>query len=166
MNQAHKGIDIKFKLFQPLADYLKSGTPAERQLKLLLTAKNIGHLLGDTIIQKMKDDNGMPIEGNMAYESITFFKAILEVALERTSDPLLRKLIGQLDEAREIALKNASTRVLKDEGQVHHALKALESFIIQKIKALPIGSSLLIPAGWVTGHLAHAILIKCEKVSF
>lgn len=149
------------------ANALAQGTPAENKLRVLLDAKNIGHLVGDTIIKDMKDDYGNKIEGNKSSESIAFFNAALKYAAEEhpeISTGEFQHFMENMDRAADLALQCESIRHLKDDQLISQAIQLLEKDMLEQIDKLTIGEAVIIPAGWYSGDSGHAILVECKNI--
>lgn len=150
------------------AECLKKGTAAEKAYRALLNPRNLGHLAGDAIIKEMVDDNGKELEGNLASESLTFLTTGIDFAaeqLEGVNSDALQNLSRKLKQAANWALRMESIACLKSDQEIASALSCLESDLIRELDKLQVGESIVIPAGWTSGKLGHAILMECTMLS-
>ena len=96
---------------------MSKGSLAEQALRALAIPGNIAHLVGDSIIENMKDDSGNGLEGNIVSESLAFLSTSLNMVLqdhqELASDKL-QKLHHRLEQAQN--LDSAWKKLIRDDG--------------------------------------------------
>ena len=205
-----KGIDpaLAGDLEVPLKAYaeaLKRGTPKEQALRALVNPRNVAHLVGDSIGEKMEQKAGVPLEGGLGSESLAFLLAAVQLASEEKphiQSEKMRKLEEKLQQAENLALRMESIQNLCEstaysiqlppgvldipsqlspwdtpvsaltntstqdkQVQLSAAIDLLEEDLLKQIDKLPIGESILIPAGWVSGSEGHAITIEVVRLA-
>jgi hypothetical protein len=156
--EAHKGL-------LHYASQLTQGTSVERQLKNLINAKNIAHLVGDPHIGEMHGDDGKRLEGSLSSESIAFFGACLDYVQEAHPElvsPQLVHVCQQLQKAWTLALRIESLETLEDDEVLSTGIKHLEADLLGEIEQLEAGQAVAFPAGWLSGDVGHAILVECK----
>jgi len=150
------------------AEALKKGTVAEQKLKQDLSIINLGHLLGDSFLKKMKSITGEHLEGNQSSVSLKFMGEILEyyIESEELSDTVKEKLQllkKQFNSAFTIALQIEDAMSLpNDDAQLKAAIQNITKNIQTKLNALKTGEVLLIPCGWSGVSSGHATMLSCR----
>jgi ankyrin repeat protein len=150
------------------ASQLKQGSSAEQTLRQLLNTRNIAHLVGDPIVSKMVGDDGARLEGDLSSESVAFFSACLEFMAEthpELATPPFIQMSRQLKDAQQLALRIEALQWIKSDEVLAEGIKQLVEELHQKIDQLEVGQALLIPAGWRSGDVGHAVLVECKRTT-
>ena len=168
-NPAHMPFDPKTSDgIKKSAEAMAKGSPAEQELRALILPKNIAHLVGDSIVENMKDDSDNPLEGNIASESLAFLSSSLNMVAEDHKGPgrnELRKLQRRLERSQDLALRMEEIQRLTDIHDTGSSIDHLEKNLLDEIEAMPQGEAVLIPAGWITNNVAHAIAVECKVIA-
>lgn len=155
----------------PLAHYasqLQKGSETEQHLRSLINVKNVAHLVGDPIIKKMLGDDRKKLEGSLSSETIAFFSACLDFMQHEhpeMANHAFEKVCRRMQQAQEFALRIESLQQLTNDEAISIGIEHLEEYLLGKIDRLQIGEAIVIPAGWQSGDIGHAILIECKRRS-
>lgn len=152
------------------AKELKKGSSAEQALRRELSIKNLGHLLGDSFLKKMKSIEGESLEGNFPSVSVSFMYRILNLLTEKNinisneTKERLKTLSLQFEKTlpRSIAVEDIMRMNPNDPHLATTIEKVADSFR-SDLKKLKPGDRLLIPHGWSGSPAGHATMIACRK---
>ena len=155
------------------AQNMQKGSEVEQHLRQELSARNLGHLLGDSFLKKMKDAQGQNLEGNQFSVSISFMSRLLDDLLEKSSEELsektlkeMRLLNGTLKRTLKLAwrIEDARRLAARSSYEVKTAIYQLGKTLKDELEQLKSGEFFLIPFGWYGIPLGHATLLDCRKV--
>lgn len=152
------------------AERLTTGTPAEQKLRQELFIKNLGHLLGDDFLSKLKSIQGQRLEGNTPSTSLSFMHRILDHLIEdeeikEETREKLRVLSEQFAATIELAFQIEDIAQLNPTSpHLSSSIENISQGIYQKLDKLKEGESLLIPYGWAAIPSGHATMLVCKRV--
>ncbi|HEV8052857.1 MAG TPA: hypothetical protein VGP47_10215 [Parachlamydiaceae bacterium] len=151
------------------ADKLKKGSPAEQALRRELYIRNLGHLLGDSFLKKMKNIEGEKLEGNYPSVSFNFMGKILKFITENeTIDPETKEKLEALSQLFEATLPRSLQmedviRLGAESPHLSTAIEKLANNIRDDLLKLKEGEKLLIPHGWSSAVAGHATMLVCHR---
>lgn len=152
------------------ANTLKKGSLAQQALCRELFIKNLGHLLGDSFLKKMKSIEGTTLEGNYPSVSLSFMSRILDLINEQK----INISIQTKEKLKELSLQFRQTiplslaieeiiRMNPNSSQLAVAIEKVSDSIRKDLKNLKPGDQLLIPHGWTASPMGHATMIVCRR---
>lgn len=148
------------------AEALHHGSAAEQGFRRQLNLTNLGHLVGDSFLEKMVTETKEKLEGSTSSSSlrfiirgITYIADQYDIGLDQVK---LNATKRKLENAYLLALDIEDVQRLPASDKKNR-LQIIEKQILNNIKTLPIGETLLIPTGWHVKSEGHAVLIECRK---
>lgn len=149
-----------------------SNPSAFHRLISQIDIKNIAHFFGDVIIKKAKNPKLAPegmLEGNTDQKSLQFLLSLFELIAQEDNQLSAdeKKQLGQAIEALRFPLGIVRLMTLfNDVESTEKAVPVIQElieFIHHTLDQLPIGQSLILPAGWTGLPSGHAMLCELKK---
>lgn len=145
--------------------------PAEQRLRHLLTARNLGHLVGDAFLRKMVDEAGKKMEGSQTVDGIALTFCLLDYILESRSDTFtererqkIGKLSRELKESYEFEWR-LNDLIGKENRDVNGlALRDLANNLQRRIVNADIRQEIPVSLGWKTRKSGHAIMASFSRL--
>lgn len=158
-----------YSYFSPTTPPLQEGGISAIGKKVLVPAVEhtlAAHVLGGTHIQKIKIA-GRDVEGFNQTEFLSYYRDQMQKIAEQVGGqdhPSVNRLLRELESALEVA--SSAREIVQDKtGSWEERTQRFTQSMLERLKDLPIGESLLVLGGWqgVQEQSGHAMLYHLTK---